>query len=103
MEHNRTDILKGLLEQNPANTFARYGLAMELVKTADYDRAVGEFEELLSHDPDYAAAYYHGGQALEKSGKLEEARTFYERGIVACARVGDAHTKAEIEAALALL
>jgi len=92
-----------MVEQDPTNSFARYGLAMECAKTGDLAAAVTEFRSLIAKDPNYAAAYYHGGQSLEKLGRLEEAREFYENGVTATTRTGDAHTRAEIEAALNLL
>jgi len=100
---NRIDILKQMLAQDPANSFARYGLAMEYAKSADPSQAVTEFQALIKQDPNYVAAYYHGGQTLEKLGRLEEAKEIYEQGIEASTRKGDAHTRAEIEAALSLL
>jgi Tfp pilus assembly protein PilF len=103
MATNRLDILKQMVEQDPKNTFARYGLAMEYAKSQEFAAAVTEFRGLLSQDADYAAAYYHGGQALEKLGELEQARDFYEKGIQATTRKGDAHTRAELQAALDLL
>jgi len=92
-----------MVEQDPTNSFARYGLAMESAKTGDLAAAVTEFRALIAKDPNYAAAYYHGGQSLEKLGRLEEARDLYEQGVAATTRTGDAHTRAEIEAALNLL
>jgi cytochrome c-type biogenesis protein CcmH/NrfG len=58
--------LRTMLEQDPRNGFARYGLAMEHVNRGDYDQAMQEFEMLLTNDPDYVPAYYHAGRALEK-------------------------------------
>jgi Tfp pilus assembly protein PilF len=103
MATNRLDILKQMVEQDPSNTFARYGLAMEYAKSNDLNAAVAEFRGLLRQDADYAAAYYHGGQALEKLGEVEQARDLYEKGIEATTRKGDAHTRAELQAALDLL
>ena len=103
MATNRSEILKQMLEQDPANTFARYGLAMEYAKSGSLDAAVEEYRRLLQQDPNYAAGYYHGGQALEKLGRVDEARSLYEEGIAATTRTGDAHTRSEIEAALSLL
>jgi Tfp pilus assembly protein PilF len=96
-------MLKQMLSDNPNNAFARYGLAMELVKDGNFSEAITEFNHLLSHDDTYAAAYYHGGQAYEKLGQVEEARRIYEKGIEVTTRKGDAHTRAELEAALSLL
>ena len=100
---NRMEVLKTMLAQNPANAFARYGLAMELVKSGQLENAVAEFNSLLEHNPDYAAAYFHGGQVLEKLGDVEQARALYEKGIQVTGRTGDQHTRSELQAALDML
>lgn len=100
---DRTEVLKQMLLQDPSNAFARYGLAMELVKSGELAGAVTEFRALLAHNPDYAAAYFHGGQALEKLGEIEQARDFYEKGIDVTRRTGDGHTRSELQAALDML
>jgi tetratricopeptide (TPR) repeat protein len=100
LEPTRIEILKQLLDQNPANSFARYGLAMELVNSGDLENGVREFASLVEADPNYSAAYFHGGQALEKLGRLDEARDSYRRGI---AVTRDPHARAELEAALDIL
>jgi Flp pilus assembly protein TadD len=92
-----------MVAQNPADAFARYGLAMELANTGQLESAVGEFSALLEHNPNYAAAYFHGGQVLEKLGDVEQARRFYEKGIEVTGRTGDRHTQSELQAALDML
>ena len=92
-----------MVAQNPADAFARYGLAMELVKGGELENAVIEFRALLEHNPNYAAAYFHGGQVLEKLGDIEQARAFYEKGVEVTARTGDSHTRSELQAALDML
>jgi Tfp pilus assembly protein PilF len=64
---------------------------------------VREYRDLLQNDQSYAAAYYHGGQALEKLGRLEEAREMYEKGIEVTSRSGDLKTRNELQAAVDLL
>ena len=59
-----------------------------------------EFELVLQSDASYGAAYYHGGQTLEKLGQFEAARGYYRRGLEASR---DPHTRGELEAALAIL
>ena len=54
MATNRLEILRQMVDQDPANSFARYGLAMEILNSGDYAGAVAEFEELLRRDEDYA-------------------------------------------------
>ena len=103
MATNRLDILKQMVAQDSNNSFARYGLGMEYANGGEFSQAVAEFRALLDRDGDYAAAYFHGGQALEKLGQLEEARAMYEQGIEVTTRRGDLHTRSEIEGALNLL
>jgi Flp pilus assembly protein TadD len=86
--------------QNPTNTFARYGLAMELIKAGELEAAVDEFREIRTIDPTYSAAYFHGGQTLEKLGRLDDAREFYRTGI---GQTRDPHARGELEAALDIL
>lgn len=103
MATDRLEILKSMLEARPEDKLARYGLAMEYKNLGQYGPAVEQFRALLSAHPDYAAAYFHGGQTLEKAGRLDEAREMYEQGIAVTTRTGDAHTRAELQAALDIL
>jgi tetratricopeptide (TPR) repeat protein len=103
MADNRLEILKNLVAQNPTDSFARYGLAMAFVAAGNHAEAVEEYRKLLDLNPKYVAAYYHGGQALEKLGKLDEAREIYRRGIDISTEAGDLHARSELEAVLDLL
>jgi len=103
MTNNRLDILRGMVASNPTDSFARYGLAMEYVKSGNLQEAVDEFTQLLAGNANYPAAYFHGGQALEKLGKIDEARSLYEKGIAVTTEMGDMHTRSELQAALDIL
>jgi tetratricopeptide (TPR) repeat protein len=100
MSTNRLDLLKSMLDQDPNSAFARYGLAMEFVNRGENELAVAEFEKLITAHPDYVAGYYHGGRALEKLGRIDEARAVFEKGIKAATRKGDDHARSELQAAL---
>ena len=100
---DRLDTLRTMVARNPTDNFARYGLAMEYTNLGDLEGAINEFRALLSINPNYAAAYYHCGQTLEKLGRTSEARDIYEQGIEASTRLGDLHTRTELEAARDLL
>jgi tetratricopeptide (TPR) repeat protein len=97
------EVLRKMLAQNPRDSFARYGLAMEYGNAGELEKAVAEFRVLLEHHPDYAAAYFHGGRALEKLGRVGDARAMYQQGIQVTSRTGDHHTRSELEGALDLL
>lgn len=73
---------------------------MAYVQQGELQQAIGEFEALLQNDPGYAAAYYHGGQTFEKLGRLDDARNYYRRGLVASR---DPHARGELQAALDIL
>lgn len=99
----RVTALRKILEQDPDNELARYGLAMEYAKAGSLQEAALQFRELLARNPDYAAAYYQAGQVLERLGRLEEARELYRRGIQVHLRQGNRHAASELQAALELL
>ncbi|MCX6624417.1 MAG: tetratricopeptide repeat protein [Acidobacteria bacterium] len=99
----RLEVLKQLVEQDPAGGFTRYGLALEYVNTGDLAQAITEFDELLRHNPNYAYGYFQRGKTLEKLGRTEEARATYRDGIEAAGRAGDAHARGEIQGALEML
>jgi tetratricopeptide (TPR) repeat protein len=103
MPADRLEALRSMLTSDPNNTFARYGLAMELMNTGDLQAAADEFAILRERNPDYSAAYYHGGKALEALGRIDDAREVMEEGIRVTTRTGDAHTRGELQAALDLL
>jgi tetratricopeptide (TPR) repeat protein len=103
MASTRLETLKSMLEQNPRDAFARYGLAMEYKNAADYDAAMREFHTLIEAHPDYPAGYFHGGQTLERMGRTDDARAMYRAGVDAAAQKGDGHAQSEMQAALDML
>jgi predicted Zn-dependent protease len=100
---SRLETLRGLVAQDPGNSRVHYMLCMELVNSGAHEDAITEFNALLDRDPDYGAAYYHGGQTLERLGRKPEASVLYARGIEATTRTGDSHTRGELQGALDML
>jgi tetratricopeptide (TPR) repeat protein len=103
MASTRLDILKSMVAQNPNDSFSRYGLAMEYRNSGDLEGAVREFRDLIAVNPDYAYAYFHCGQTLEKLGRLEDAADMYRAGIDSAMRTGDQHARGELQGALDLV
>jgi predicted Zn-dependent protease len=97
---DRISALSDILVQDPNNTFARYGLAMEYANSGQVDRALEEFEKLLSSNPDYAAGYFMAAQTLVRAGRAEEAKKKLVDGIAAAGRKRDAHAESEMQAML---
>jgi len=73
---------------------------MEYANSGALQEAMAEFGALIESDPAYSAAYFHGGQTLEKLGLLDDARDFYRRGL---AVTNDPHARSEMQAALDIL
>jgi len=103
MASTRLEALKGLVAQQPSDSFLRYGLAMEYRNSGDLESSIAEFRAVTAANPDYAAAYYQGGQTLELAGRPDEARELYVKGIEVTTRKGDGHARSELQAALDLL
>ena len=100
MPNDRLETLKKFIETNPDDCFARYGVAQEHLKRGEHEKALEQFTRIFEIKPDYQAAYYHGGKAYEKLGRIEEARATYRKGIEVASRSADLHAQSELQAAL---
>ena len=90
--------LNEILQLDPANAFARYGLAMEYVSQGNTDAALEAFTTLIGHNPDYVPAYQMSAQTLAKLGRNDEALARLHEGIAAANRTGNQHALAEMDA-----
>jgi Tfp pilus assembly protein PilF len=97
---NRIEILKGFLTQDPNDSFSRYALALEYVKSGQFSEAGQEFETVCHNDPAYVAAYFQLGQLYRSMGLAHEAERTFRTGITVAAKAGDEHTRSELEGAL---
>ena len=97
---DRLAMLNEVLSQNPADAFARYGLAMEYSKTGEVERALEEFGKLLSAHPDYTAGYFMAAQTLVTANRIDEARKMLVEGISSARRTGNTHAQSEMTALL---
>jgi tetratricopeptide (TPR) repeat protein len=100
MEQSRADFLREALKKNPADTFARYALAMELANAGQPEAAWEHFEYLLARHPDYSATYYQAGMLLWKQGRQQEAQEVLKQGVEVTRRQGKSHAQSELERAL---
>ena len=90
--------LTQILEQNPADTFARYGLAMELIAQSRTGDGLQQFDRILTDNPDYVPAYQMSAQTLARTGNPELALARLHQGIAAAKRTGNQHAADEMEA-----
>jgi predicted Zn-dependent protease len=92
--------LKEILELDPKNSFARYGLAMELAGRGETAAALAEFDTLLANDPGYTAGYFMAAQTLSAAGRTKEAIARLKAGIECAERSGNHHAVSEMQAML---
>ena len=92
--------LREILARDPRNSFARYGLAMELAKGGETAAALVEFDTLLTNDPEYTAGYFMVAQTLASAGRTAEAIDRLKAGIACAARMGNRHAQSEMQAML---
>jgi predicted Zn-dependent protease len=92
--------LKEILLLDPKNSFARYGVAMELAGHGETAAALEEFNTLLKNDPDYTAGYFMAAQTLAAAGRKPEAVEQLKAGISCAARSGNRHALSEMQAML---
>jgi predicted Zn-dependent protease len=92
--------LREILELEPTNSFARYGLAMELAGRGETDAALSEFDTLLAHDPGYTAGYFMAAQTLAAAGRTAAASERLKSGVESARRSGNQHAVSEMQAML---
>jgi hypothetical protein len=93
----RKEQIQEMLAEDPNDSFLRYGLAMACVSEGADVEAVRCFQDLLAIDPEYVAAYMHGGQTLVRLARIDEARALWQRGIDVAHRKGDQHAADEMQ------
>jgi predicted Zn-dependent protease len=92
--------LREILALDPKNSFARYGIAMELANQGETNAAISEFDTLLAADPDYTAGYFMSAQTLVGAGRKPEAIERLRAGIACAARSGNTHALNEMQTML---
>ena len=97
---DKVEALREILAQDPGNSFARYGVAMELASRGETESALAEFETLLTGNPGYTAGYFMSAQTLAAAGRRTEAIEQLRRGIGCAERDGNRHAASEMQAML---
>lgn len=92
----RREKIEAMLADDPADTFLRYSLAMELDKESENDRSLTLLEELTKDATPYVPAFFMAGQQLVRLDRVSEARAFLRDGIEEARTQGDAHAAGEM-------
>lgn len=85
----RESMFLQVLEIDPEDTLANYGLGSIAVERRDWAKAQEHLERVLKHDPKYSVAYLALGRALKGLGLMEEAKSIWREGIKVSAAKGD--------------
>jgi tetratricopeptide (TPR) repeat protein len=97
---DRIAMLSEIVAANPADSFARYGLAMEYSKAGQIEQALAEFKTLIEKNPDYTPGYFMAAQALANASRADEAKRWLVDGISSARRNGNNHAQSEMTAML---
>lgn len=100
---SRRQKIEQMLADDPADTFLRYSLAMELDKEGSHEESLAKFAELARDAPPYVPAYFMSAQQLARLGRTNDARTILREGIEAARAQQDHHAAAEMSEFLASL
>jgi tetratricopeptide (TPR) repeat protein len=99
-ENPRIKALHALLEKNPNDARAHFGLAAEYEKLELWDAVVEELQQYLAMTEDQGNAWGRLAHALRKGGRDAEAREAYQKGITAAQANGHPSMAAEFQATL---
>lgn len=103
MDSTRLEQLKGMLKDNPDDSFLLYAIAQEYIKEDNNGEALKFFDNLLKNNPNYTGAYYHLGKLHERLGDLPTAIDTYKKGLEVTRQRAAHHDHNELKGALALI
>lgn len=96
----RVEALRAMLDADPDDTFALYGLAMEHKADDALDDAEPLLRRLLELEPGHHYGYYQLGELLISDGREDEAEPVLEAGIARARQDGAAKALGELTALL---
>jgi predicted Zn-dependent protease len=95
-------MLEQSLAEDPADTFLRYGLAVQCLRDGDTEEGRERLRALIAdHPEDQVAAYQQLGQSYLEAGEARLAAETLRAGIAKAQARGDWHAAAEMEGLLA--
>lgn len=94
---DRIGMFEEVLEIDPDDALATYGMGAAHMQLNDYEKAVPYLERAAELQQDYSVAFLNLGKCLEFLGQTETAMETYQRGIAAANRKGDLMPMREME------
>lgn len=99
----REGLFSQVLEIDPEDTLANYGIGSIAVEKKDWARARDHLEKVLAVDEKYSVAYLALGKAYVGLGEKEKAKDIFSRGIKVAASKGDLMPANQMQSELRLL
>ena len=93
---SRRERIEAMLVDDPQDAFLRYGLAMELVKEGDVERALELFGGLMNDTPPYVPAFLMAAQQQGQRNHIDEARRVLRNGIEVARAQNESHAAGEM-------
>lgn len=100
MTDAKLETFRQMVARNPGNPLARFGLANEALKAGLHEEARENLVAYLASYEDEGNGYGRLAEALERLGRIDEARAALRDGIAASHRFGHPGMAAEFEARL---
>lgn len=91
-----TEALGKMLAKGMDNALLRFGLGKGYLDAGELERATEHLQHCVQFDPQYSAAWKLLGQALNKQGLQDQARTAWMQGLQAAEQKGDKQAGKEI-------
>jgi len=100
---SRLDVLAGMIADGSTDPFVWYARAMELRSLGRAEEALEAYAGVADRFPDYVATYLMAAQVAEELDRVDEARSWLEKGIAIAHPKGESHAVAEMREALEAL
>ena len=85
----KISMFKEVLEIDPVDEVANFGLGSVFYETKEYDLALPPLEIVIRENKDYSAAYLLLAKTLEQLNRLPDAEKTYRDGIAVASKKGD--------------
>jgi tetratricopeptide (TPR) repeat protein len=86
-----------VLEIDIDDPLATFGMGAAYIQLSEYEKAIPFLEHATKVNKDYSAAYLNLGKCLEFTGRHEQARDAFRKGIEVATRKGDLMPLREME------
>lgn len=96
----RLEKLRKLVEIDPSDPLAHYGVGLECLNQSLLSEAVDAFDAAIRANASYSAAYYHKARAQIAAERSDDARATLSAGMGVAKAAGDWHTQSEMQALL---